>query len=174
MDIIKITNIITTANGIDVSGTYDVGSEDVIGLRVKYRLNEENKGNVVGAVAGPNNVIRITSRDHHLHSGDRITVFGVRGTVEANGDWWVREVSRDMFDLRNSVFQNNYTSHGEWFISSSIAMLKPIDGNPPPTSWTISINLTRSGYYDVRAVLYWTGSPTIIGTAPSSILFPYT
>jgi hypothetical protein len=169
MDIIKIDSVTPTSNGIDVAGTYDAGSEDVNAVHVCYRLNNQNKGRITGIKAGPEQVFRVTSNNHKLHTGDRITVFGVLGTEGANGDWWVRVVSQDVFDLRNSQHTGTYTSNGEWFLTSAIESRAEIPGEPPPTPWSTSINLVRRGFYDVRAVLFWTGSPNSISTAPVSI-----
>lgn len=173
MSILEIDSVTATADGIEVHGTYDPHGEKVLGLRVKYKLSQQNRGEVRDAYRGPNRVVRITSNVHSLRSGDRVTVDGVEGTTEANGDWWIHAVSDSMFDLRDCVFENPYkTSKGIWFLTGKVETSADVDGDPPPTSWTSSIILTRPGIYDVRAVLSWTGSPNSISTPSQSIAFP--
>lgn len=60
-------------------------------------------------------LIRVRSTAHHkLHDGDKVTIQGVVGTVEANGTWIIDVVSNDEFDLIGSAFVNTYVSGGEW------------------------------------------------------------
>lgn len=166
MRIITIDSIIPTPNGIRVEGTYDPGQEDVVSIRVEYRLSQDNKGSISHAQAGPGGVIRVTTPTaHNLRAADHLTVFGVRGTEEANGDWHVRVVSNTILDLRNTHFSNQHTTGtGSWFVNDLTENSSRVAGEPPPRIWTHEVLLQRPAVYDVRAQLFWTGSPSIITT----------
>lgn len=57
--------------------------------------------------------IQITTVDeHHLVTGDVVTITGVVGTTEANGTWAVTLVDTTNFTLDGSSFSNAYTSGG--------------------------------------------------------------
>lgn len=58
-------------------------------------------------------LIRITTNlAHGFKTGDRVRVFGVGGTTEANGTWIVTRIDVGNFDLQGSAFVNAYTSGG--------------------------------------------------------------
>lgn len=58
-------------------------------------------------------LIRIqTTVPHNFTTGQRVSVAGVGGTVEANGIWVITVISDTLFDLVDSIFVNAYTTGG--------------------------------------------------------------
>jgi len=57
-------------------------------------------------------LIRITSANHGWATGDKVTIAGVTGTVEANGNWTVTRITANTVDLQGSVFVNAYVANG--------------------------------------------------------------
>lgn len=69
---------------------------------------------VTGAANNGGGLIRITTPGNpRFHTGDRITITGVGGTVEANAGWNITVISPTTFDLIGSTFTNAYTSGGQ-------------------------------------------------------------
>lgn len=67
---------------------------------------------ITGAVTH-GGLIQVTAVAHTFNNGDRITISGVGGTVEANGaNWRVTVTGANTFDLVGSTFTNTYTSGG--------------------------------------------------------------
>jgi hypothetical protein len=67
---------------------------------------------VAGAANSGTGPIRITTAANKLKTGDRVTISGILGTVEANGAWTITVVTATTFDLQGSTFTNAYTSGG--------------------------------------------------------------
>lgn len=68
---------------------------------------------VTGAANNGSGAIRLTlSGTSGLMSGNRMTVSGVLGTTEANGQWPVTVVDSTHVDLQGSTYINAYTSGG--------------------------------------------------------------
>jgi hypothetical protein len=68
---------------------------------------------ITGAANNGSGLIRITATAHSFATGNRITVSGVGGTVEANGSKWpITVITANTFDLQGSTFTNAYTSGG--------------------------------------------------------------
>ena len=68
---------------------------------------------ITGAVNNGSGLIRITAANHTFATGDRVTITGVGGTVEANGtSWRITVITANTFDLVGSTFTNAYTSGG--------------------------------------------------------------
>jgi len=164
MSVLSIDSITSTSRGLMVAGRYDPGAFKVLAVRVGYRYAEQNGGSVSNATDSGNGIIRIESNDHRLQTGDEVTVSGIRGTVEANGTWKIRPVTEDLFDLKGTGFVNPYTSGGGWVISHPLERDVRVEGNPPPTNWTREIVLNRRGIYEVRAWLFWNGTPSFVTT----------
>ena len=69
--------------------------------------------NVAGCADNGSGVIRVTtSTIHGLDTGNGITIAGVVGTTEANGDWTITVVDTTHFDLDGSTYANAYVSGG--------------------------------------------------------------
>src|SRR6185312_5044477 len=61
---------------------------------------------ITGAVTH-GGLIQITSAAHGFNTEDRITITGVGGTVEANGNnWRITVTGANTFDLQGSTFTN--------------------------------------------------------------------
>jgi hypothetical protein len=67
---------------------------------------------ITGAVNNGSGLIRITATAHGLNTGDHVTVEGVTGTTEANGDWFVTRINANDVDLIGSAFVNTYIGGG--------------------------------------------------------------
>jgi hypothetical protein len=68
---------------------------------------------VNGAANNGAGLIRITTAvAHGWATGDLIAVYGVGGTVEANGWWAITVIDATHFDLQGSAFANAYTAGG--------------------------------------------------------------
>lgn len=69
--------------------------------------------NVTGAANNGSGAIRLqVTATSGLMNGNRITVSGVSGTVEANGNWPIQVIDGTHVDLLGSAFANAYTSGG--------------------------------------------------------------
>jgi hypothetical protein len=67
---------------------------------------------VTGAANNGSGLVRLTTAAHGLSTGDRVAVYGVVGTVEANGAWTVTAVDATHLDLQGSAFSVAYVSGG--------------------------------------------------------------
>lgn len=83
---------------------------------------------ITGAANNGSGLIRITATAHGYSTGDKIGVYGVGGTTEANGAWTITRIAADTFDLQGSTFTNVYTAGGtatnrpSWYgVSSTVA-----------------------------------------------------
>jgi len=65
---------------------------------------------VTGAVNNGSGLIRITCASHGFADDDSIMIYGVNGTVEANGIWSIDVISASQFDLRDSKFTNVFST----------------------------------------------------------------
>lgn len=81
-----------------------------IGVTVADDASVVNK-TITGAVTDGGE-IQITATAHGFANGDRINVYGVGGTTEANGVWTIEAVTANTFRLDGSTFTNTYTSGG--------------------------------------------------------------
>jgi hypothetical protein len=96
--------------GIYVTSTCD----DVQIDRSTTFTNFMYEWDVTGAANNGSGAIRLTlnATDHYLYSGDRIYVWNVTGTTEANGMWVVTRVNATHVDLVGSTFTNVYAGGG--------------------------------------------------------------
>jgi hypothetical protein len=67
---------------------------------------------ITGAVSGTGSRIRLTATAHGLDTGQQVTVSGVVGTTEANGQWTAVVVTANTVELAGSTFTNAYSSGG--------------------------------------------------------------
>jgi hypothetical protein len=58
--------------------------------------------------------IQITSANHGLSTGTRVTITGVTGNTAANGTWTVTVIDGNNFTLNSSVGNGAYVSGGAW------------------------------------------------------------
>lgn len=111
-----LTNYTSLNQVIDIFGSVrgtGTVSERLHGTRVTISdgTGVANK-TITGAANNGSGLIRITATSHDYSTGDRIAVYGVGGTTEANGSWTVTVITADTFDLQGSTFVNAYTSGG--------------------------------------------------------------
>ena len=71
------------------------------------------------AIAGATNAspIVVTSANHKLSTGTRVTIAGVGGNIGANGNFTVTSTGADTFSLDGSTGTGVYTSGGAWHVS---------------------------------------------------------
>jgi hypothetical protein len=67
---------------------------------------------ITNAVNNGSGLIRITATGHTFVTGDRVAIYGVVGTTEANNTWLVTTIDANTFDLQGSTFTNAYVSGG--------------------------------------------------------------
>jgi hypothetical protein len=67
---------------------------------------------ITGAANNGSGLIRLTVTGHTFATNDRVGVYSVGGTTEANGTWAVTVIDANTFDLQGSTFTNAYTSGG--------------------------------------------------------------
>lgn len=68
---------------------------------------------ITGAASNGSGLIRVTvSSTAGLITGNKVEIYSVTGTVEANGQWMVTVVNSTHVDLQGSVFTNAYVSGG--------------------------------------------------------------
>jgi hypothetical protein len=69
---------------------------------------------ITGAANNGSGLIRITTgAPHRFATGNKITITGVGGTVEANGaSQTITVITANTFDIVGSTFTNTYTSGG--------------------------------------------------------------
>lgn len=78
-------------------------------------LAYKDTGTITGATnASP---IVVTSANHKLSNGQRITISGVGGNTAANSTYEVANVTTDTFELSGSTGNGAYTSGGTWHVS---------------------------------------------------------
>jgi hypothetical protein len=72
-----------------------------------------------GAITDATNAspIVITSADHGLTTGTRVTITGVGGNTGANGTFVITVVNANTFSLDDSNGGGNYTSGGTWNVT---------------------------------------------------------
>lgn len=69
-------------------------------------------GTITAVVSNGSGLCRVTSANHKLNTGSRITITGVAGASSTNGTWTITKISDNTFDLNGSVFSGAYTSGG--------------------------------------------------------------
>lgn len=74
-----------------------------------------------GTITGATNAspIVVTSANHGLTTGARVTVSGVLGNTAANGTFTVTYVSSSTFSLDSSVGNGAYVSGGTWNVAGA-------------------------------------------------------
>jgi hypothetical protein len=112
---------------------------------------DQSVGNVTNNGSG---LIRISvptvpaGQTHGLITGERVTVSGVGGVTNANGEWTVNVTDPTFFDLVGSTFAGTYTSGGTYAMHRTIPF--GIVGSAPGRSVLVNVE------EDVPAI-EWTG-----------------
>lgn len=95
--------------------TYQAGAvgQGRVGLSVAaYDAAAAVNKTITGAANNGSGLIRITATSHGFTSNDRINIYDVTGTTEANGVWDITVITANTFDLQGSTFSNAYVSGG--------------------------------------------------------------
>ncbi len=70
-------------------------------------------GAITNCVASPTGEIRVTDAAHGYSDGITLHITNVTGTTEANGDWVIRKIDGNTYDLIGSVFVNAFIANGD-------------------------------------------------------------
>ena len=106
---------------------------------------------VSGAANNGSDAIRITTSAAHGYStGDHVTIAGVGGTTEANGDWTITVVSTTTFDLDGSTFANTFSSNGTVFETEVVHVYLITR----PTAIAATATITTPAIYDNALISY--------------------
>ena len=103
-----------------------------------------------GAISAASNAspIVITSNNHGLSNGARVTISGVNGNTAANGTWTVTVIDQNTFSLNGSTGNAAYTSGGTWnatgFYTAQIAATGA-NGFASGQTYTILFNYVIAG-----------------------------
>ena len=113
---IKATIMTKNSSGVPVDATagptYRVYGPTGIMANGTGSMSAKDSGTVTGATnASP---IVITSANHGLTTGMRVTVASVGGNTAANSDWTITRVDSNTFSLDSSTGNGAYTSGGTW------------------------------------------------------------
>jgi hypothetical protein len=83
-----------------------------IGIAMNDEVGAVVNKTVTNCVDNGAGLIRVTATAHGFSTGDKIAVYGVTGTTEANGAWTITRVDANTFDLQASAFVNAYVAGG--------------------------------------------------------------
>lgn len=96
--------------------------------------------------------IVITSADHGLTTGTRITLSGIGGNTAANGTFIVTRIDANTFSLNGSSGNGAYTEGGEWNVTGLYFFSIDVDGDtgyekgqPCQVLFTYAIAATQKG-----------------------------
>lgn len=118
-DTFTIYTLVVTSAGVPINSdslpTYRVyGPDGVLPTQVGS-LAKADSAAITGATnASP---IVITSADHGLTTGTRVTISGVGGNTAANSTFVVTYIDADTFSLDGSTGNGAYTSGGNWNVT---------------------------------------------------------
>ncbi len=109
-------------------------------------LTSKDTGNITGATnATP---IVVTSANHRLQTGMRVTVASVGGNTAANGTWVITVVDANSFSLDTSVGNGAYTSGGTWTVTGlyEVAVTPTLgNGYAAGSFYDVVVNATIGG-----------------------------
>lgn len=83
-------------------------------LTYKLRIRVKNRGlmPITAAVAGTGGVVRLSSSNHGLTTGEQVIVTRVNGVPAANGTYLATVVDVNSFDLQGTVFSGTFVADG--------------------------------------------------------------
>lgn len=88
-------------------------------------LTKLDTGNITGA--SNTTPIVITSANHGLETGNRVTNSAVGGNTAANGDFTITKIGNDTFSLDGSAGIALYTTGGQWHVSGLYKLTIELD-----------------------------------------------
>lgn len=108
----------------------NVNSASPFVLALRLVANAPVAATISGCADNGGGLIRVTTAAAHgMATGDGVTIAGVTGTTEANGEWAaVTVISATTFDLQGSAFANAYVSGGTFTIDRTVASIAPTAG----------------------------------------------
>ncbi|MFQ3649732.1 MAG: FG-GAP-like repeat-containing protein, partial [Gemmataceae bacterium] len=116
---------------------------------------------ISGASNTPGGPIVITSNNHRLTDGTRVTVSAVGGNTAANGTWTVRVLSTNTFELVGSVPNGNYTSGGSWVVAGPLGVTATATTQDGPIGLTL-LDVNQDGNLDVATANTESNSVTLL------------
>jgi hypothetical protein len=92
---------------------------------------------VTGAASGNDGVVRLTvASSAQMDTADVVSVVGITGTTEANGNWTIEVIDATHIELQSSVYANAYTSGGT-VIDLTVA--------PNVTNPSVAVSMSKDG-----------------------------
>lgn len=120
-------------------------------------------------------LIRVTCTGHTFATGDKIAIYGVVGTTEANASWTITVIDANTFDLQGSTFTNAYVSGGTatnrpYLLGLYVAVSPSLDrgsltGGAANADDADGIAIQNVGAGKGTEALYVSTSPNIVGSA---------
>ena len=90
-----------------------IDSKNMSGTIMTYLCNGlAPSSKTVSAVANAGGLCRVTATAHGYNEGDYVSISGVGGATQANGDWKIVNVTANTFDLANSSAPGAFTFAG--------------------------------------------------------------
>lgn len=108
-----------------------------------------DSGSITGATNA--NPIVITSTDHGLQDGLRVTISGVGGNTAANTTATVANSTTDTFELSGVAGNGDYTTGGTWHLSGAYLFLitpTTVGGYAQGQNYTVMVD------YEVSSTVY--------------------
>jgi hypothetical protein len=122
-----------------------------------FGLGPAFSAGVSGAANNGSGAIRLTlGTTVGLMNSNRMTVSGVLGTVEANGEWPIQVIDASHVDLLGSTYQNAYSSGGT--VSVNTGAMRVFTSGAPVLNSAVTITSINNNP---------TGTVTYSGTAPN-------
>lgn len=104
------TNLISVSN--ITSGTSTIVFNDGTNSFTLGFVDENNGNAITNCADNGSGLIRVTCAGHGYVTGEYVRIYGVTGTVEANGIWAITRIDANNFDLIGSTFTNAYIANG--------------------------------------------------------------
>jgi len=78
--------------------------------------SQRDTGTITNVVSN-GGLCRVTSANHGLLTGHRVTISGVGGATGVNGTHTITQIDANTFDCQGSTFGGSYTSGGTWTVT---------------------------------------------------------
>jgi hypothetical protein len=112
---LPVTELVTASNtpvNLDAAPTYRVYGHTGLLPGGTGTMSFQDSGTITNATnASP---IAVTSANHGLTTGTKVTISGVTGNTAANGSFIVTKVDVNTFTLNGSTGNSAYVSGGTW------------------------------------------------------------
>ena len=135
--------------GIYVDDNSTLITVDSIACEFKYYYGYAGN-QIAGTADNGSGLIRMeTTVAHLLATGDRVFLYNVGGTVEANGMWVVTYVDTTHFDLQGSTYSGSWTSGGAYQLLNPVAVQSTADRaniSVVPETINLTLPITLTGF----------------------------